>query len=231
MEMMEPQNNMPPVIDRNSLMAKHFIWIYDEAKYFNPNKRKALVIMNSYHGYTRIPPYLPNPTEPFSYSTSSYIYKTYPTDTKGILINFYPTSNEIKLVADGKWDAAFKLTGNKNIGFDFAGTPFGETKFDMYNFGGNAYKSVDFETLFDGFVFYEPIENFQLAVGIPHLFDDSSFVEEFYRRTAIDEQITLDEAKSSTETQNYIKETNELKINKLPNLDQYNDLINQWILK
>ena len=101
-----------------SLMAKHFVWIYDEAKYFNPNKRKALVIMNSYHGYTRIPPYLPNPTEPFSYSTSSYIYKTYPmANVKGILINFYPTSNQIKLVAEGKWDAAFKLTGNKNIGF------------------------------------------------------------------------------------------------------------------
>ena len=230
-EMMEPQNNMPPVIDRNSIMAKLFIRNYYEAKYYNPNKRKALVIMNTYHGYTRIPPYLPFPNEPTSYSTASYIYKTYPDKTKGILINFYPTSNEIKLVADGKWDAAFKLTGNKNKGFDFADTPFGETKFDMYNFGGNDYKQVNFEYLFDGFIFYEPIENFQLAVGIPHIFDDSLFVLEFYRRTTIDEHITLEEAKSSMEIQSYIKEKNGLKINKLPNLDQYYDLINQWILK
>jgi len=85
-EMLEPQNNLPPVIDRNAIMAKHFIRKYYMEKYYNPNKQKALVIMNTYHAYTRIPSYLPLPTEPNLYSTAEYIYKTYPNSTKGILI-------------------------------------------------------------------------------------------------------------------------------------------------
>jgi hypothetical protein len=185
--------------------------------------------MNTYHGYTRIPQYLPNPTEPYTYSTAAYIYKTYPTITKGILINFYPTSNTIKLVAGGKWDAAFKIAGNKNLGFDLKGTPFGETKFDMYNFGGRDYKTVNFEDIFDGFIFYKPVENFELAVGIPNLFNDSLFVEEFYRRKAIEENTTIEVAKSSKETQRYIEKTNVLNIEKLENLNQYISLINKWI--
>jgi len=229
MEMMEPQNNLPPVINRNEIMAMYFIRAYNNAKYLNPYKRKALVIMNTYHGYTRIPQYLPNPTEPYTYSTAAYIYKTYPTITKGILINFYPTSNTIKLVAGGKWDASFKIAGNKNLGFDLKGTPFGETKFDMYNFGGRDYKTVNFEDIFDGFIFYKPVENFELAVGIPNLFNDSLFVEEFYRRKAIEENTTIEVAKSSKETQRYIEKTNVLNIEKLENLNQYISLINKWI--
>jgi hypothetical protein len=229
MDMMEPQNNNCPVINRNAIMGKHFIYAYLDAKYKHPNKKKALVIMNSYHGYTRIPAYLPCPTEPFTYSTAEYIYKTFPKITKGILINFYPTSGTIKLVAGGKWDAAFKVTGNKDVGFDLQDTPFGETTFDMYNFGGKAYQSVNFEDLFDGFIFYKPIESFELAVGIPKIFNDSLFVEEFYRRTAIDDNISIQEAKSSKETQRFIKEKNVLKIEKIENLDKYISLINKWI--
>jgi hypothetical protein len=229
MDMMEPQNNQPPVIDRNAIMGKHFVSAYLDAKYQHPNKKKALVIMNSYHGYTRIPAYLPDTTEPFTYSTAEYIYKTFPKITKGILINFYPTSGTIKLVAGGKWDAAFKVTGNKDIGFDLRDTPFGETTFDMYNFGGKDYQSVNFEDLFDGFIFYKPIESFELAVGIPKIFNDSLFVEEFYRRTAIDDNISIQEAKSSKETQRFIKEKNVLKIEKIENLDKYISLINKWI--
>jgi hypothetical protein len=229
MDMMEPQNNNPPVIDRNAVMGKHFVLAYVDAKYLHPNKRKALVIMNTYHGYTRIPAYLPNPAEPFIYSTAEYIYKTFPKITKGVLINFYPTSNTIKLVAGGKWDAAFKIAGNKDIGFDLKGTPFGETKFDMYNFGGRAYKSVSFEDLFDGFIFYKPIEDFKVAVGIPNIFNDSLFVEEYYRRSAIEDNISIQEAKSSKETQRFIEEKNVLKIDKIQNLDKFISLVNKWI--
>ncbi|MGA3014545.1 MAG: hypothetical protein ABSD71_11000 [Bacteroidales bacterium] len=173
MDMFEKQNDYPAVIDYDAIMGKHFIYAYLDAKYQHPNKKKALVIINTYHGYTRIPEYLPCPTEPFTISTAEYIYKTFPKITKGILINFYPTSSTIKLVADGKWDAAFKITSNKDVGFDLQGTPFGETTFDMYNFGGKSFKTVNFEDLFDGFIFYNPIENFEVAVGIPEIFNDS----------------------------------------------------------
>lgn len=229
LDMMEPQYNLPPVIDRNVIMAQYLIRIYDQEKYNNHNKKKALVIMNTYHGYTRTPKYLPHPTEPNTYSTAAYIYKTFPNSTKGILIN--GISNSWKLVADGKWDAAFKFTGNKNIGFDMKDTPFGKTKFDMYNFGGNAYETVSFEYIFDGMVFYKPIESFELVVGIPGIFDDKEFVTEFYRRTSMEEGTTIEESMSSEETRNYIDNWNVKKTNKINNLDKFNDMINIWLIK
>lgn len=156
------------------------------------------------HGYTRIPKYLPNPSEPKTYSTAEYIYKTFPNSTKGIMINYYPTSRNPKLIAEGKWDAAFRFTGNNSVGFDLKDAPFGNTKFDMYNFGGSAYETVNFEYIFDGFVFYEPIENFELVVGIPEIFDDKAFITEFYHRTSIEENITIEEAISSKKINQYI---------------------------
>lgn len=227
MDMMEPQSIYPPVINRNAIMAQHFISKYFQEKHANPNKKKALVIMNTYHGYTRIPKCIPLPTEPKTYSTAEYIFKTFPNSTKGILIN--GISNSWELVADGKWDAAFRFTGNKNVGFDMKGTPFGKTKFDMYNFG--AYETVNFEYIFDGMVFYEPIENFEVVVGIPGIFDDKAFVTEFYRRTALEERITIEEAMSSKEINDYIKDWNVKKENKIDDLEKFNELINRWMTK
>lgn len=229
MDMMEPQNNFSPVIHRNAIMAQHFIGKYLRERYLNPNKKKALVIMNTYHGYTRIPKYKPLPTEPYVYSTAEYIYRTFPDATKGILIN--GISNSGQLVANGIWDAAFRVTGNKKIGFDFKDTPFGKTKFDMYNFGGSAYETVSFEYMFDGMVFYEPVENFELVVGIPGIFDDKAFVNEFYRRSALEEQITLEEAMSSKEINEYIRDWNVKKVSEIDDPDKFNDAINKWVVK
>jgi hypothetical protein len=222
-DMQEPQNGFPPVIDRNMIMAQHFIGQYVENKHFNPNKKKALVIMNTYHGYTRIPKFLPRPTEPSTYSTAEYIYKTFPNSTKGILINGLSNSGE--LVANGKWDAAYKFTGNKNVGFDLKNTPFGNTKFDMYNFGRSDYENVNFDFIFDGFVFYEPIENFEVVVGIPGIFEDKAFVAEFYRRALMMKGVTIEEIES------YIEDWNIKTKKKKYNLDKYIIEINKWLEK
>ncbi|MDD4216948.1 MAG: hypothetical protein PHZ24_06400 [Bacteroidales bacterium] len=229
LDMMEPQNNLPPVIDRNTIMAQQFIRKYDQEKYNAPNKKKALVIMNTYHAYTRTPKYLIHPTEPITYSAAEYIYKTFPNSTKGILIN--GITNSWELVANGKWDASFKYTGNKKLGFDLKDTPFGKTKFDMYNFGGNAYETVNFEYIFDGLVFYEPIENFECVVGIPGIFDDKTFVIEFYRRTSIEEKITIEESMSSEDTREYIEDWNVKKVDKISSLEKFNALIHRWMTR
>ena len=124
-----------------------------------------------------------------------------------------------------------KITGNKNLGFDFKSTPFGTTEFDMYNFGGNDYTTVNFEYIFDGFIFYTPFEDFELAVGIPNIFNDKEFVEEFYRRTAIAENITIEEAKKSKETKAYIENVNSLKIGKIQKLNELTKELNKWLIK
>ena len=104
-------------------------------------------------------------------------------------------------------------------------TPFGTTRFDMYNFGGDFDKKINFEYLFDGFVFYEPIENFEIAFGIPHIFNDSSFVEEFYRRTAIVENISLNKAKSSNEIKEMINQFNVLKKENIRHSEYFKQVI------
>jgi hypothetical protein len=190
-----------------------------------------LVIMNTYHGYTRVPTFLPHPTMPSVYSTAEFIYKTYPKTTKGILINGYSFSNISRFVAGGKWDAAFKITGNKNVGFDLKNTPFGAAKFDMYNFGGTDFATVNVEYMFDGFIFYFPIEDFKLAVGIPNIFTDKAFVEEFYRRIAMESNITIEEAKKMKDIQDYIESCNTLKIEKADVIDELNRELEKWLIK
>jgi len=231
LDMMEPQNDLPPVINRNSILAKHFIRKYSEEKKSNPGKDQALVIMNTYHGYTRIPAYLPYPTEPRVYSTAEYIYQTFPTASKGIMVNYYPTSRNPVLIADGKWDAAFKTTGNKHVGFDLKDTPFGDTKFDLYNFGGTAYEAVDFDYIFDGLVFYTPIDDFEIIVGIPGIFDDTAFVTEFYRRVSIEENMTMKEAMSSRKINQYMLNWNVRKVKEIERLDELNKQMDKWLTK
>ena len=219
------------VVDRNLLMGKHFVNDYMGSKYRHPDKKKALVILNTYHGYTRIPTYLPVPTEPLIYSTAEYIYKTFPDITMGILINGYSFSTISRFVAGGKWDAAFKMNGNKNVGFDMRTTPFGATKFDMYNFGGKDFATVKFEYVFDGFIFYCPVEDFELAVGIPGIFNDKEFIEEFYRRSAFNEIISPEKAKDSKEINEEIENLNILRINKVPVINELNREISKWQAK
>ncbi len=226
MEMMEPQG-APPVIDRNQVMGEHFILAYERSKRQNKKKVKALVIMNTYHGYTRIPAYLPLPTKPFIYSTAEMIYKTYPLQTKGISI--HGLSNGGNLIARGKWDAAMQVNGNKQVGFDLKGTPFGATPFDMYNFGGRAYASVTFDYIFDGYVFYEPLEKFEMTQGIPGIFDDPAFVREFIRRYAISDNLRPEQADTSTEIRGYIRQYNILQTKPLKGLDGYGEQINKWL--
>jgi hypothetical protein len=209
------------IIDRDVIMGKHFIDRYDRVKSINPNKKKALVIMNTYHSYTHIPMFLPHPTKPSIFSTGEYIYKTFPNSTKGILINGM-RNNEGGLVANGKWDAAFEFTGNKNVGFDLKNTPFGKTKFDMYNFGGDAYETINFAFIFDGFLFYAPIENFEIIHGIPDIFADKKFITEFFRRISM--------LKSLEESIN-IEEFNIKTTRKLYHLDAYKEQINRWQTK
>jgi hypothetical protein len=215
MDMMESN-----IIDRNLIMGKHFVKKYNSEKHINPNKKKALVIMNTYHSYTRIPTFFPQPTEPSIYSTGEYIYKTFPNSTKGILINGKP--NHGGVVANGKWDAAFKITGNKNVGFDLENTPFGKTVFDMYNFGGNAYETVNFDFIFDGFVFYGPLENFEVIHGFPDIFADEVFVTEYLRRLSMIKGF---------DGNDYIEEFNTKSSEKLYDLDKYQEIINKWLIK
>ncbi|WP_147273649.1 hypothetical protein [Pedobacter chinensis] len=63
-------------IDRNYSMGKIFLMQYEAAKKQYANGKKALVILNTYHGYTHIPAFQPLPARDLVYSAAEMIRKS-----------------------------------------------------------------------------------------------------------------------------------------------------------
>jgi hypothetical protein len=218
-------------MDRDRIMGKNFVRSYERAKEENPEREKALVIQNTYHGYIRIPTYLPLPTEPNIYSTGEYIYKTYPDKTTNIYINFSRSGDGFKnLSNNGIIDAAFEYTRKDNIGFDLKNNPIGDTKFDLYHFGGGYDANVSFAYIFDGMIFYKPLKELVLKWYIPDIYP-SEFEEQFFYRAAIIRNQTVEDAKNNEENINRLKMINtpiETFFDK-ETLDWISEQIRKWI--
>lgn len=214
-------------IPRNEIMGKNFVKFYEYAKIRNPERKKALVIENTYHGYIRIPKFSPLPTQPDIYSTGEYIYKTYPEITTNIYVNYAIQILEKGLTNNGLFDAAFAFTKIDNIGFDLKNTPFGNAEFDLYFFG-DGYEQVNFDYVFDGMIFYKPVSEMVLVIGIPNVYP-KEFENQFYERIALMEGIAYEQAKK--ENAEFFKEINQKRTVELPNevLEIIKKQINYWL--
>ena len=214
------------IIDRNIIMGKNFSNFFEYAKKRNPERRKALVIENTYHGYIRIPKFLPFPTQPDIYSTGEYIFKTYPKNTTNIYINYYTQGFQNGLTNDGLFDAAFYFTQTDNVGFDLKNTPFGNSTFDLYNFGSD-YEKVNFDYIFDGMIFYKPVSEMKLVTGIPNVYP-KDFEKQFYERMAIIDGIIYEE--SIKKNSKLLKDLNTKDEFKLSNstIQKINEQIMYW---
>jgi hypothetical protein len=82
----------------------------------------------------------------------------------------------------GKWDAAFAVLGNPDLGFDFRGSPLGEDSFDYWSFLPTGLRYQD---IFTGFVFFKPLAAQRMSVGIPAGSVDQAFADEILRRLAL----------------------------------------------
>ena len=173
----------------------------------NPERKKALVILNTFHGYIRIPTYKPLPSIPDIYSAGEFIKKTYPEITTNIYINYFTQGFHKGLTNDGLFDAAFEQSKTDNIGFDLKNSPFGTSKFDLYNFGDN-YENANFQFIFDGMIFYKPVSEFKLAIGIPNIYP-KELEQDYYERTALIDGVTVEEA--IKESKYYLKIINNVK--------------------
>lgn len=194
------------------------------------NLNSFLVIQNTYHGYKRIPTYLPLPTEPTIYSVGEYIYKTYPDKTFGIYINFYKSGSLGNLSNNGIFDAAFEYTKKTNVGFDLKDTPIGNTKFDLYRFGGGYDTNVNFDYIFDGMIFYKPLKELVLKSGIPNIYP-KEYEEVFFSKVALFSNQTLEEAPKNEGNINILKMINtpvETPLNK-EMLENISNQIKKWI--
>lgn len=169
---------------RDSIMANNFMQLYEQQYPIN-GKKKALLIQSRPHSRNMDVKYKGLKLK----YVGSYIKDAYGDKVKIIVFNWYkwmpveweywapPKKNE--LTDNGKWDAAFEVTGCKSVAFDFDDTPFGKTEFDY------AYETgVTFQDIFDGIIFYKPFYEFVGAKGVPGVVDNE-FSKELVKREAI----------------------------------------------
>lgn len=156
-------------------------------------RKKALIILNTPHAYG-----IGKGKRPSLYA-GQYIMERFPGRVANILINRIKKGPD-QLVQHGKWDAAFAACGNKSIGFDLAGTPFGEDRFDLHPRLGGGHK---YEEIFYGFVFYKPVEAWVFGLGIPNP-PDSDFKEELvWRDSAVWEGTSANNLEEIAEINDY----------------------------
>lgn len=87
-------------------------------------------------------------------------------------------------VRGGVFDRAFELNGNRPIGFDLHGTPFGAEPFDALYEGKYDIRTGTYADNFDGYLFLHSLADEPRNTPLTEIFTDA-FVEEMKRRAKV----------------------------------------------
>jgi hypothetical protein len=154
---------------RDSVMANHILKMFDGV--IATNKRhKALVIMNTRHGYGLIDSCFGAEGNFEQEGTTSLLMKACPGKVANVMLNSISLQYLYLFtpVQDGKWETAFAMLDNPNVGFNFGGSPFGNDRFDAAVFRT---PSLKYEDVFTGFIFYKPLSDHIVKYGFPFEFE------------------------------------------------------------
>ncbi len=160
---------------RDRTMAKQIIDTFNEILQSGDKRKKALVIMNSAHAFNDRFTFVRTWFEVKGDTVGRHLFEAYPGKVANVMINFLARKGmsdrkfTMKMIQNGKWDAAFEVVGNRGLGFDFAGSPFGNDSFDYIP---SVARGLTYQDMFTGFVFYRPVEELRLAIGVPGLTDE-----------------------------------------------------------
>jgi len=203
---------------RDSLMGAFIIEKFNMMKESKPGQ-KALVVMNFRHAYKE-------KTSDGNDNTGMFLTREYPGKVANVFINTYDTFKQDRALQDGKWDAAFKALNKEDAGFDFRGSPFGDYNFDHYPSETNK----NYADMFDGFIFYQPIEKFQIATGLPGFMDDG-FFEEAVKMEGIYNKVVYSLRKMDIPPVNEerLRNFNDIHIEPLWKLDDIKNSIDKWL--
>ncbi|WP_340065826.1 hypothetical protein [Ascidiimonas aurantiaca] len=204
---------------RDSLMADYTIRKFDSIENSSGTRKKALVIQNYRHAFGHQFMY-PNNEKPDN--VGRFLFEAYPGRVANVLLNTitWDENENYTPVSDGKWDAAFKVTGVDNIGFDFRGSPFGADYFDLWPWEKHNFNYTD---VFNGYVQYKQVEDFKMVNGIENLID-STFLAEVRRRK---ELVKTARNLNGIITDSLIWDYNNVKVS--PVSDSIEIKINKWI--
>ena len=155
----------PAFDNRDSTMAANFLSLYERQQPIN-GRRKALLITSQPHAASRGTKVK---------SEGVYLRLHLGERVRIVLLNEYDMIRQDRLVDEGRWDAAFEMTGCRPVGLDLAGTPFGRTVYSR----GNTWEEVA-----DGLIYHTPVYDHVAAWGIEGILTPD-FEEELMRRIGI----------------------------------------------
>ncbi len=217
--------------DRDSMIASQIIQRLDSIRASGASRQKAFVIVNYRHAFND--KFQSNPSVKAN-NVGRFLFEHYDGKIANVYLNSLSfvsarSDNDVQFscTADGKWDAAFRATGIDDVGFDLAGSPFGDANFDIW-----PYKNpFNFREIFTGFVYYLAPQGWRMSVGVPGLVD-SSFAGELKDRYKLYAKLPKfarfsDEAAASLETLKQEHATR--KEFKTENLDSLQIQINKWL--
>ena len=163
-------------IKRDSEMAVHILEKFKKI-ISNQKRKKALVILNTNHGYALLNQRPETGIKWLDFSTTNYLMKALPGKVANVMLN--TVSYMWTPIQYGKWDAAFKIAGNPDAGFDFKGNPFGDDNWDGFFLYP---KALTYKDIFIGFIFYKPLNQQIKKVGFP--FELENFQDSLLRRAS-----------------------------------------------
>ena len=153
----EKHSNNIHLRKRDSIMADHIIQQYKNKLHHNEKRKKGLVIMNTRHGYA---------TTLDVENTTAVLVDSLPDKVCNVMIN---TISMIFIpIQHGKWDKAFAMAGNPNVGFDFNNSPFGTDDFDAF-IKIKTPSTLKYQDVFTGFIFYKPLEDHISKQDFPYM--------------------------------------------------------------
>jgi len=215
--------------NRDSLMANYIINNFENFKKSKSGRKKALIIMNYRHSFNN--KFKQADGSNFD-NVGRFLFDKYQGKIANVLINplgILEAKSDVDItwrpLQDGKWDAAFKITHNNNIGFNFEGSPFGEDSFDYWTYTSHNSKYKD---VFTGFIYYKQPSDFTIITGLDGLID-TTFIKTYKKRVELWKNVVGDRLGNETIDSIIFKKYNIKDISKKEGIESITSQIDKWI--
>ena len=152
---------------RDSVMADNIV-----CTILSDSIQKSLIIMNYRHAYLT-----PG-------NCGHYVEREFPGKVANVMINFgkadlisailKPGNEMIKPIQYGKWDVAFEQIEDSDFAFDFSESPFGKDRFDHFFIPTSSVNTLQYQDIFNGFIYYKAPEEQYTSLGYPYIFDSGN---------------------------------------------------------
>ena len=148
---------------RDSVMADNIIKTIE-----SDSLKKSLIIMNYRHAF-----FTPG-------CCGEYIQRRFPGKVANVMINnvkldflSLALGKEIARpdLRHGEWNVAFEQMPTDAFAFDLKDSPFGKDNFDYFALPWAMENGMQYQDMFNGFIYYKSLIDHRASVGFNHLFD------------------------------------------------------------